>query len=98
MRWGGDLSGPPPIPREALGSWPGQNVEITNAPNATFACALFDSDSELQDHEQTSVDRDAGVAIVGDCRLDNRDDLAASLRVSGKPSDAQLLLRAYQRW
>jgi len=36
--------------------------------------------------------------IVADCRIDNRDELLASLDVPAEASDTKLLLRAYLRW
>ena len=41
---------------------------------------------------------DGGFAIVADLRLDNRDELIASLGLGGDPSDAALALAAYRRW
>ncbi len=81
-----------------MGTWPGQRIEIKNAPNAAFACALFESDRERRCDEQPVVDPDVRIAIVADCRLDDRQGLAASLGVSQEVTDSRLLLRAYERW
>ena len=48
------------------------------------------------------IDRDAGCALVGDVRLDDRDALRGALGVSGPTgsalSDRALILRAWMRW
>src|SRR5262245_38268726 len=54
-------------------------------------------------HEALPVtDPEAGITITGDCRLDNRSDVAARLGVGAGElsdwSDARLALRAYRQW
>jgi asparagine synthase (glutamine-hydrolysing) len=44
------------------------------------------------------VDADARIAVVADCRLDNRDELRRSLAADPEVSDDVLLLRGYQTW
>jgi asparagine synthase (glutamine-hydrolysing) len=48
------------------------------------------------------TDHEAGITITGDCRLDNRDDVAGRLGVGAAElagwSDARLVLCAYRQW
>lgn len=51
---------------------------------------------------QPLIDRDAGLMLVADCRIDNRDALAAELKIGEAALDAmpdsQLILAAYRHW
>jgi asparagine synthase (glutamine-hydrolysing) len=55
-------------------------------------------------HEiQPLEDPEAGLVLVADARLDNRDDLIPALRQAGEmrhrePSDADVILASYRRW
>lgn len=51
-----------------------------------------------EDAAQPIVDADTGIAIVFDGRLDNRDELTASLGVRSSTSDARLTLDAFLKW
>ena len=48
------------------------------------------------------ADRDSGLVITSDARVDNRDELLQLFNRSGRPaeevSDSYLILRAYERW
>jgi asparagine synthase (glutamine-hydrolysing) len=52
--------------------------------------------------DQPLVDRTAGLALVADLRLDNREELAEALGIDSerlaKLADSALLVRAYQKW
>jgi asparagine synthase (glutamine-hydrolysing) len=47
-------------------------------------------------------DRDAGLVLVADCRIDNREELADALRIDADAlailPDSALILRAYRQW
>ena len=50
-------------------------------------------------HErQPMVDHEAGLVVVADARLDNREDLLGRLQAPAESGDAALLLAAYRRW
>ena len=52
--------------------------------------------------QQPLYDRDAGLVLVADCRIDNREELAAALGLDpaalGTMPDSALVLLAYRRW
>ena len=52
--------------------------------------------------QQPLYDRDAGLVVVADCRIDNRADLAQALALDpatlGTMPDSALVLHAYRRW
>ncbi len=52
--------------------------------------------------QQPLYDRDAGLVVVADCRIDNREELAAALDLDpaglATMSDSALVLHAYRRW
>ena len=52
--------------------------------------------------DQPIVDRDAGLTLVADLRLDNREELAAALDIDDKAlrllADSALVMRAYKKW
>lgn len=59
---------------------------------------LIAADSWRRRDHQPLVDRRQNVAVVADCRLDNRDELRRSLCLDGASNDGALLLQAYAKW
>ena len=51
---------------------------------------------------QPLIDRDAGLTLVADCRIDNRAELAAAFRLAAADTaampDSAFILAAYKRW
>ena len=52
--------------------------------------------------EQPLIDRAAGLMLVADLRLDNREELAGALDIDAQTlsrlSDGAMLMRAYKKW
>lgn len=57
---------------------------------------------ESRNEHQPLCDRESGLTLVSDARLDNRDELISALRPDVRPlseiTDAELIVAAYQRW
>ncbi len=71
--------------------------------NVGLAHLAFATTSEAGRERQPLVDPETGIALVGDIRIDNREDLIARLAGSGQlhlntPTDIELALAAYKRW
>lgn len=68
-------------------------------PGCALGARVFPTTPEALAENQPLVDGESGRVLVWDGRLDNRDELLDSLARSGeKPSDAELVLRAFNRW
>lgn len=64
-------------------------------------CATGDHKRDIQD--RALIERRGPLVITADARLDNRAELLAALALDGEParrppSDAKIILRAYERW
>src|SRR5512141_1747516 len=70
--------------------------------SAAFGHCLLRTTPESADEHQPLVDRDAGLVLVFDGRIDNALELTRELRISGATlrtrADSELVLRAYERW
>ena len=79
---------------DARGTW-------TKGP-AGFGHLLLQTTSASLREALPAFDEDAGIAITGDCRLDNRADLGSRLGLGpgelADMSDGRLVLRAYRQW
>jgi len=78
----------------------GDQVDAWSGPSAGLVCHLRQVLPESAGERQPAID-ESGRALVFDGRLDNRDELLASLRADGvRPGmpDAALVLAAYGRW
>jgi asparagine synthase (glutamine-hydrolysing) len=64
-------------------------------------CMLWTTPESLQE-ELPLTDKSGYLAITADARLDNRNELIASLGLGGRPreevSDSELILGAYEKW
>src|SRR5688500_4237913 len=73
--------------------WKGGEIAMGRALHRTLPEDSFDRGS------QTGA---SGLSLVGDVRLDNRDDLASALGIDSADArslpDAAILLRAVERW
>ncbi len=80
--------------RDGIGHW-------QQGPVALGQCLLRTSKESAGDPQPLRTD-DRQLVLVMDGRLDNRDELQRSLRSRGvsvrSPSDAELVLRAYELW
>ncbi len=74
---------------DRTGTWARDSVAVAHG-------ALWTTSEAARERQPLTLD--AGV-IVADARLDNRDDLVRSLGMpGGAAGDAELILRAYERW
>ena len=88
-----------------LAALPGRTADAT-APWTDGAAALGWRGEPVANEDRTErlplVDRNAGLAVVADARLDERESLCEALGVSGPERrllpDGALILRAYGRW
>jgi asparagine synthase (glutamine-hydrolysing) len=78
------------------GAWAGDAGRCGVAVAAT----LRRSTPEDAADRQPAMSADGSLVLVGDLRLDNRDELAAALPLDDRPSvpDSAFVLRAYERW
>jgi asparagine synthase (glutamine-hydrolysing) len=68
-------------------------------PAAVLGHARLALTAEDEAEQQPLVSAQSGCAVVADARLDNRDELLAQLPACPRTaSDAELILRAYERW
>jgi asparagine synthase (glutamine-hydrolysing) len=67
-------------------------------PGAVFGFGLIAADSARRVDQQPLVDERMQMAIVADCRLDNREEIRGALGLNDSCTDARLLLTAYDRW
>jgi asparagine synthase (glutamine-hydrolysing) len=81
----------------ALGDAPG-TIEIDRCPGSLLAMKMVAPDGWRARDRQPSVDAVARLAVVGDCRLDNRTALRSALGLDSGAIDSQILLRGYERW
>ena len=74
---------------------------VAQGPAGLGQCLLRVNREDLFDR-QPLRDVEADVALVADCRLDNREELAAALRISQRQlrdmPDSALILHAYKTW
>ena len=101
ITWGDNLRSQPEGYRQIeplLKASPSEHLRIELAPGALLACSLTVTDEWRRRDRQPFVDRDKMVAILADCRLDNRKELYKELAVETTRRDAELLLRAYEQW
>jgi len=79
---------------DARGSW--------TSGRAGLGHLLLSTTARSRRESLPTSDEAAGIAITGDCRLDNRTDLAGRLGVGtgelADLSDERLVLRAYRQW
>jgi asparagine synthase (glutamine-hydrolysing) len=72
---------------------------VWQGPGCALGATLTATTPEALTEEQPLVDRVSGRVLVWDGRLDNRDELLALLAHPGeRPTDAELALRAFNRW
>ncbi|NQT91411.1 MAG: hypothetical protein HQ559_01520 [Lentisphaerae bacterium] len=55
-------------------------------------------DVETADFRCPLLSEDRSLVLVSDCRIDNRDDLAAELGLDSREADGRFILRAYKKW
>jgi asparagine synthase (glutamine-hydrolysing) len=67
-------------------------------PDAALGFGAIFADRWRRHDRQPFVDREMRMAVVADCRLDNRNELRVALSLNQDCTDAQLLLSAYDRW
>ena len=77
---------------------PVSSVQVQAPPGGLLGFGSIAADSWRRRDEQPLVDGARQVAVVADCRLDNRDELRATLSLGRESTDARLLLGAYDRW
>jgi asparagine synthase (glutamine-hydrolysing) len=71
---------------------------VASCPGAAFGISLLAADAWRRDDVQPLVDAFSRVAVVADCRLDNRKALRSELRLGADVTDSALLLEGYHRW
>jgi asparagine synthase (glutamine-hydrolysing) len=86
-----------------LASIPHRAPDGSNAAtggNCSMGFARFSTTLRERTAVQPLHDEEHGIWLVGDVRLDNRDELSESLRGSGEPvpPDPELLVLGYRRW
>jgi asparagine synthase (glutamine-hydrolysing) len=85
-----------PLGRDGGGRWAG----TAGRTGVAVAAALRRSTPEDGADRQPAHSRDGALVLVGDLRLDNRDELAGALRLSDDASvpDSAIVLAGYERW
>lgn len=73
-------------------------TRVARLPHCVLGFALRAATTRERAAAQPLHDPLRGLWIVGDARIDNRDDLAAALGVKVLPSDVEILLLGYERW
>ncbi len=81
----------------ALSEWPGK-VVVEAPPGAALGISMASADQSRRNDRQPAVDTNAQLAVVADCRLDNRMALRSALGLEPHVTDAAILLRGYERW
>ena len=81
----------------ALSDAPGTIVTGTS-PGSVMAMKMAAPDAWRARDRQPSVDVAAQLAVVADCRLDNRLVLQSALGLESSAIDSEILLRGYERW
>ena len=77
-------------PADATGQWFDGPIGL--------ACRALHTTPEAQREQQPLYDGGAQLALVFDGRVDNRDELLDALAAPPAATDADLVLRAYERW
>jgi asparagine synthase (glutamine-hydrolysing) len=80
-----------------LSGWPGQQ-STEEAPGAAMTMKMVAPDEQRRTDRQPLVDSSRQLAVVADCRLDNRTDLQRALGLESSTTNAEVLLRGYQCW
>jgi asparagine synthase (glutamine-hydrolysing) len=73
-------------------------TRVARLPHCVLGFALRATTAREWAAAQPLHDPLRGLWIVGDARIDNRDDLCAALGVKVPPSDVELLLLGYEKW
>ena len=73
-------------------------AHLERAPGAYFASVTTDTDGSPGGCRQAVVDEKTQMAVVADCRFDDRGEALTLLASDRDATDAALLLRAYQVW
>jgi asparagine synthase (glutamine-hydrolysing) len=81
-----------------LKAWRGDAIRVERAIGSVFGVSLLGADAVRQSDREPLVDRTREIALVADCRLDDRDALRAELALQPDARDADLLSAGYQRW
>ena len=82
----------------ALGVRKANPIRAATCPGATLGISLLAPDASRRRDVQPLIDTAARVAVVADCRLDNRESLRSELSLAAEATDSRLLLAGYQRW
>ncbi len=87
---------------KALDYWSADARGTWTSGRAGLGHLLLSTTARSRRASLPTSDEEAGITITGDCRLDNRTDLAGRLGVGpgelGTLSDERLVLRAYRQW
>lgn len=74
-----------------IGEWTRDNIGL--------GCAMLRTTPESRDEKQPATDEEAGLALVFDGRIDNREELVRLVEFRGPAcTDAELVLAAYKRF
>jgi len=100
LRW--DSSAPSPTAlggiENLLTPWKGDGIRVAGCPGAALGISLLSADTQRRDDVQPFVDSIAKVAVVADCRLDNREALRRDLSLDRDAANSTLILEGYRRW
>jgi asparagine synthase (glutamine-hydrolysing) len=84
--------------KSALSHWKGPSSNVVSCPGATLGISLFAAGMSRSRNRQPLVDAAGKIAVVADCRLDNRDALRSELSLDLDATDSVLLVEGYRRW
>jgi asparagine synthase (glutamine-hydrolysing) len=82
----------------SLGRWKGDAIRVEGCAGATLGISLLVADASRRSDHQPIVDGTRKIALVADCRLDDREALRGELSLAPGASDADLLIAGYERW
>jgi asparagine synthase (glutamine-hydrolysing) len=82
----------------ALASWKGDAIRVARCPGAQLGISWLTVDESGQRAAPLVVDEGRRLAVVADCRFDDRSRLLGDLGLGPDASDVDLIVAAHQRW